>query len=126
MRALSYVQVLSLLGLLAYLLLIALENPTPLRFPLPMGRGEWLVPGGVALAGALLLGGLYASLLFLPVLLHAKQRQRQANQSKRQVENMLASTLQARLSALPAEGTSSLPNQTTGETSLARVQPDTP
>lgn len=103
MRALSYVQVLFLLGLLAYLLLIALENPNPLRFPLPMGRGEWLVPGGVALGLALLLGGLYASLLLLPVLIRTRQRQYTTTRALSTAEERLAATLQARLAALPTE-----------------------
>ncbi|RJF73240.1 hypothetical protein D3875_18470 [Deinococcus cavernae] len=103
MRALSFLQVLLLLGLLAYVLLVALENPILLRFPLPMGRGEWLVPGGLALGGFAVLGGLYATLLFLPVLARLLQHSRMEARTLRSLEDRLASTLQARLAALPSE-----------------------
>lgn len=97
MRGISYLQVLLLLGVLAYLLLVALENPAPLRFPLPMGRGELLVPGGLALGGFLLLGGLYTCLLFLPTLISLYRERGRQGREYRRLENLMASTLQARL-----------------------------
>ena len=103
MRALSFLQVLLLLGLMAYVLLVALENPILLRFPLPLGRGEWLVPGGVALAVFLGLGALYATLLFAPALLRLQRQKRTQLRDYRSLEDRLASTLQARISMLPPE-----------------------
>lgn len=103
MRALSFIQVLLLLGLTAYVLLVALENPILLRFPLPLGRGEWLVPGGLALAVFTLLGVMYAALLFLPTLLRLQAQKRRQVRDYRKLEERLASTLQARIAMLPTE-----------------------
>ena len=95
------VQVLLLLGLLAYLLLVALENPELIHLPLPFGRGEWLLSTGATLALFLLLGGLYSALLLLPSLLRGWQRRRQSQRENRALEARLAATLQARLAAAP-------------------------
>lgn len=103
MRVLSYLQVLLLLGLLAYLLLVALENPSPVHFPLPLGRGEWLLSGGLAMGLFLLIGAGYAALLLLPTLWTWNRARRTERQAYRHLEERLASTLQARLASLPAE-----------------------
>lgn len=103
MRVLSFLQVLLLLGLMAYVLLVALENPVLLRFPLPLGRGEWLIPGGMALAGFLVVGACYAGLLFVPTMLKLQRQRGLQAREYRALEQRLASTLKARIAALPTE-----------------------
>lgn len=102
MRLLSFVQVLLLLLLGTYLLLVTLENPMPVRLPLPLGRGDWSVPVGVAVTAFLLLGALYAALLLLPSVWWHSRRRRREGQLRQQTEEKLAATLQARLGSLPA------------------------
>ncbi|MEF2280292.1 lipopolysaccharide assembly protein LapA domain-containing protein [Deinococcus sp. YIM 134068] len=101
MRLVPFVQVLLLLALAAYLLLVALENPAPVRLPLPLGRGELSVPAGVAVGGFTALGGAYALLLLLPPLWRAGRRGRRARRERAALEERLTSTLQARLGTLP-------------------------
>lgn len=101
MRLLSYVQVLLLLALLASLLLVALENPSAIHVPLPLGRGEWLIPGGLAMALFLLAGGVFVALLLLPSIWLLYRERRAERQAYRRLEERLALTLQARLAALP-------------------------
>lgn len=102
MRLLSFIQVLLLLGLSAYLLLVTLENPTTVRLPLPLGGGDWTVSVGVAVTGFLLLGVLYAGLLLFPWVWRQAARRRREAKLRAQTEQKLAATLQARLGNLPA------------------------
>ena len=104
-----FVQVLLLLGLLAYLLLVALENPELIHLPLPFGRGEWLLSVGAAMGLFLALGGLYAALLLLPLLVQSWQARRLSGREKRALEDRLTATLQARLGALPAASAATQP-----------------
>ncbi|GAA5504072.1 hypothetical protein Dxin01_03840 [Deinococcus xinjiangensis] len=98
-----FVQVLLLLGLLAYLLLVTLENPELIHLPLPFGRGELLLSAGAAMSLFLALGGLYTALLLLPMLLGNWQHRQREKRENRVLEDRLAATLQARLAALPTE-----------------------
>ncbi|TDE86085.1 MULTISPECIES: lipopolysaccharide assembly protein LapA domain-containing protein [Deinococcus] len=100
MRLVQFVQVLLLLVLGAYLLLVALENPAPVRLPLPLGRGEWSLPVGWAVTLFMGLGAAYAALLLLPPLWQAGQRRRRAARERAALERRLAATLQARLGSL--------------------------
>lgn len=100
MRLLSFIQVLVLLLLCAYLLLVTLENPTTVRLPLPLGRGDWSVSVGVAVTGFLVLGVLYALLLLLPSVWRQAVRRRREGQLRQKTEEKLAATLQARLGNL--------------------------
>lgn len=102
MRLVQFVQVLLLLALAAYLLLVALENPAPVRLPLPLGRGELVVPAGLAVAAFAGLGGAYVLLLLLPPLWRSGARVRAARREREMLEARLTATLQARLGALPA------------------------
>lgn len=100
MRLVQFVQVLLLLALGTYLLLVALENPARVRLPLPLGRGELLLPVGEAFALFLGLGAAYMALLLLPLLWLAGQRRRQAVRERAALESRLTATLQARLGTL--------------------------
>ncbi|EYB68722.1 hypothetical protein DEIPH_ctg017orf0057 [Deinococcus phoenicis] len=102
MRLVQFIQVLLLLTLGAYLLLVALENPTLVRLPLPLGRGELSLPMGWAVALFMGLGAAYAGLLLLPPLWRAGQRRRRAVRERAALEGRLTAALQARLGTLPA------------------------
>lgn len=101
MRLVQFVQVLLLLALGAYLLLVTLENPVPVRLPLPLGRGELVTPLGGAVTLFTGLGAAYAGLLLLPPLLSAGQRRRRAMRERARLETRLAAALQARLGTVP-------------------------
>lgn len=115
-----FIQVLLLLGLLAYLLLVALENPNFIHLPLPFGRGEWLISTGTAMSLFLLVGGLYAALLLLPILLATSMKRRADINQQHALEQRLAATLQARLAAAPAERPA--PVEATGLQTVSPVQ----
>jgi len=100
MRLVQFIQVLLLLALGAYLLLVALENPGRVRLPLPLGRGEVLLPLGGAVALFAGLGAAYAALLLLPALWRARHRQRRMVRERDALERHLAAALQARLGTL--------------------------
>ncbi|WP_412026876.1 hypothetical protein [Deinococcus yunweiensis] len=102
MRLVSFVQVLLLLGIAAYLLLVTLENPATVRLPLPLGGGELTLSVGLAVTVFLLLGAAYASLLLLPPVLREQARRRREGRERARVEERLTATLQARLGALPS------------------------
>lgn len=102
MRLVQFLQVLLLLALGAYLLLVALENPGRVRLPLPLGRAEWLLPLGGAVALFMGLGAAYAALLLVPPLWQAGRRHRRAARERDALEGRLAATLQARLGTPPA------------------------
>ncbi|WP_034384995.1 hypothetical protein [Deinococcus sp. YIM 77859] len=101
MRLVQFIQVLLLLALGTYLLLVALENPARVRLPLPLGRGELLLPAGEAFALFLGLGAAYMALLLLPPLWLAGLRRRRALREQAALERRLTATLQARLGTLP-------------------------
>lgn len=104
MRLVSFLQVLLLLGTGAYLALVTLENPGVVRLPLPTGRGELTVPVGLGVSIFLVLGVLFAALLLLPGLWRERVRRRRETRLRRQAEDRLTATLQARLgSATPTE-----------------------
>ncbi|GAA5532177.1 hypothetical protein [Deinococcus aluminii] len=105
MRLVQFVQVLLLLALAAYLLLVALENPARVRLPLPLGRGELVVPMGEAVALFMGLGAAYAALLLLPPLWAAGLRRRRAARERARLEGRLTAALQARLGTPPAPPT---------------------
>lgn len=102
MRLVSFLQVLLLLAILAYLTLFTLENPVPVRLPLPFGRGELSLSVGVTVALFALIGAAYATLLLLPPVWRERLRRRQERRERRAVEERLTATLQARLGAIPA------------------------
>lgn len=111
MRLVGFVQVLLLLVLGAYLLLVALENPALVRLPLPLGRGELLLPVGTAVALFAALGALYAALLLLPPLWQARWRRRRDARERAALESRLTATLQARLGSVsPAPEPASPPS----------------
>lgn len=101
MRLVSFLQVLLLLGIAAYLALVTLENPGVIRLPLPTGSGELTVPVGMAVTLFLGLGVLFTSLLLLPGLWRERLRRAREARLRRQAEERLTATLQARLGALP-------------------------
>lgn len=98
-----FVQVLFLLALLAYLLLVGLENPGMVRLPLPLGRGDMLLSTGWAVALFALLGGSYVLLLTLPPLLHRSLQRRRERRERDLLERRLTETLGARLALTPLE-----------------------
>lgn len=102
MRLVQFIQVLLLLALGAYLLLVALENPALVRLPLPLGRGEALLPLGGTVALFTGLGAAYAALLLLPPLWRSGQRHRRAARERAALESRLTGALQARLGTVPA------------------------
>ncbi|KEF33701.1 MULTISPECIES: LapA family protein [Deinococcus] len=101
MRLVQFIQVLLLLALGAYLLLVALENPVPVRLPLPLGRGEALLPLGGAVVLFAGLGAGYMALLLLPPLWRSAWRQGRARRERAQLEQRLTAALQARLGTVP-------------------------
>lgn len=106
MRLVSFVQVILLFGLAAYVLLVSLENPALIRLPLPGGRGELTLGLGAAVGGFVLLGGLYTAFLLLPVWWRERQRRLHERRRRQELEGRLAATLQARLGTVgtaPAE-----------------------
>ena len=104
MRLVSFIQVLLLLGIAAYLALVTLENPGVVRLPLPTGSGELTVPVGAGVAIFLALGVLFATLLLLPGLWRERVRRGREARLRRQAEDRLTATLQARLgSVVPTE-----------------------
>ncbi|GGR90750.1 hypothetical protein [Deinococcus sedimenti] len=107
MRLVSFLQVLLLLGIAAYLALVTLENPGVVRLPLPTGSGELTVPVGAGVTLFLLLGVLFATLLLLPSLWSERMRRTREARLRRQSEDRLTATLQARL------GTATLPDPVT-------------
>ncbi|WP_420595338.1 LapA family protein [Deinococcus sp.] len=97
MRLVQFLQVLLLLLLGGYLLLVSLENPGMVRLPLPFLGGEVLLPTGLALGAALLVGATYCALLLLPPLFQLRRRLRTAKQRRREAEERLQLTLRSRL-----------------------------
>lgn len=107
MRLISFVQVLLLLAIMAYLTLFTLENPALVRLPLPFGRGELSLSVGVTVTLFALIGAAYTALLLLPPIWRERLRRRQERRERRAVEQRLTATLQARLGVMP---TSALPD----------------
>lgn len=101
MRVMPFVQVLLLLLLLSYLLFVALENPGVVHLPLPFGRGEYIAPIGTTITAFLLAGGVYSSILFLPVLIQKHTQYLNERREKKATQQRLAQSLQARLGAAP-------------------------
>ena len=101
MRLISFLQVLLLLAIAAYLTLVTLENPALVRLPLPFGRGELLLSLGVTVTLFLLSGAAYMALLLLPPVVRERLRRRQERRERRAVEERLTATLQARLRVIP-------------------------
>ncbi|QFP77849.1 lipopolysaccharide assembly protein LapA domain-containing protein [Deinococcus sp. AJ005] len=102
MRLVSFLQVLLLLAILAYLTLFTLENPALVRLPLPFGRGELSLSVGVTVALFALIGAAYAALLLFPPVWQERLRRRHERRERRAVEERLTATLQARLGAMPS------------------------
>ncbi len=111
MRLISFIQVLLLLAVLAYLILFTLENPALVRLPLPFGRGELSLSVGMTVTLFALIGAVYTALLLLPPVWQERLRRRRERRERRVVEERLTATLQARLGAMPAAvlATSSAP-----------------
>lgn len=101
MRVMPFIQVLLLLLLLSYLLFVALENPGVIHLPLPFGRGEYIAPIGTTITAFLLAGGIYSSILFLPVLIQKHTQYLNERREKKATQQRLAQSLQARLGAVP-------------------------
>ena len=96
MKVIQYLQVLLLLALLAYVLLLGLENPMPLRIPIP-GVTVLDVPAGWVILATLLVGALYSSLIYVPYTLRRMLREYQERQRRKDLEQRLSSTVQAKL-----------------------------
>ncbi|MPY65217.1 DUF1049 domain-containing protein [Deinococcus sp. SDU3-2] len=101
MRLVQLIQVLLLLALGGYLLLVALENPVPVRLPLPLGQGEALLPLGSAVVLFAALGAAYMALLLLPPLWSSAWRGRRGRRERALLERRLTAALQARLGTVP-------------------------
>ena len=95
MRVVQFLQVVVLLLLLAYSVLVYLENPVLLRLPLLFAGRELVLPAGVALGLGLLTGALYAALLILPRYLRQRVLRRSDLLRRRDAETRLQATLQA-------------------------------
>ncbi len=96
MKVVQYLQVLLLLSLLGYLILVGLENPVSLRLPLWNGAALEL-PAWQVVGGSLLAGALYAALLFTPPALRRALRIQRERSRRKDLEQRLSSTVQARL-----------------------------
>ncbi|AWN23836.1 hypothetical protein DKM44_11865 [Deinococcus irradiatisoli] len=97
MRFVQFLQVLLLLTLGGYLVLVSLENPGRVHLPLPFADGEVLLPTGLALALALLIGALYCALLLLPPLTRLRVLRGRDLRRRREAEERLQLTLRSRL-----------------------------
>ena len=95
MRVVQFLQVVVLLLLLAYSVLVYLENPVLLRLPLLFAGRELVLPAGLALGLGLLAGALYAALLILPRYLRQRVLRRSDLLRRRDAETRLQATLQA-------------------------------
>ncbi|WP_424951851.1 hypothetical protein [Deinococcus sp.] len=95
MRVVQFLQVVVLLLLLAYGVLVYLENPVLLRLPLLFAGREAVLPAGLALSLGVLAGALYAALLILPRYLRQRLLRRSDMLRRRDAETRLQSTLQA-------------------------------
>jgi putative membrane protein len=95
MRVVQFFQVVVLLLLLAYSVLVYLENPVLLRLPLLFAGRELVLPAGLALGLGLLAGALYATLLILPRSLRQRVMRRADLLRRRDAETRLQATLQA-------------------------------
>ena len=96
-----FVQVLLLLALLAYLLLVGLENPGIVRLPLPLGRGEVLLSTGWAVSLFAVLGGSYVLLLLLPPVVRGALQRQTERRERHLLERRLTETLGARVVLAP-------------------------
>ena len=96
MKVVQYLQVLLLLSLVGYLLLLGLENPVSLRLPLWNGAVLEL-PAWQVVGAALLAGAAYAALLFTPPALRRALRIQRERSRRKDLEQRLSSTVQARL-----------------------------
>lgn len=112
MRVVQFLQVVVLLLLLAYSVLVYLENPVLLRLPLLFAGRELVLPAGLALGLGLLAGALYATLLILPRYLRQRLLRRSDLLRRRDAETRLQATLQAVIDeAGVAEGAGPLQSQ---------------
>ena len=84
-KALQYLQVLILVAILAYLGWFHLSNPFTVSFPVPF-LGAVSVSASMALLGGLLVGLVYALLLFVPHLIRASNQVRRQNRKLRDLE----------------------------------------
>ncbi|MGY2892319.1 hypothetical protein [Deinococcus sp. UYEF24] len=112
MRVVQFLQVVVLLLLLAYSVLVYLENPVLLRLPLLFAGRELVLPAGLALGLGLLAGALYAALLILPRYLRQRVLRRSDLLRRRDAETRLQATLQAVIDETGvAEGAAPLQSQ---------------
>lgn len=95
MRVVQFLQVVTLLLLLAYGVLVYLENPGLMRLPLLFAGRELVLPAGLALGLGVLTGALYAALLVFPRYLRQRLLRRGDLLRRRDAETRLQATLQA-------------------------------
>ncbi|GGR39013.1 hypothetical protein [Deinococcus ruber] len=95
MRVVQFVQVVVLLLMVGYAVLVYLENPVLLRLPLLVAGREAVLPAGLGLALALLVGALYTALLILPRYLRQRLLRLNDLARRRDAETRLQATLQA-------------------------------
>lgn len=120
MKVVQYLQVIALFALLAYSVLIGLENPRPLK--LPLWDGDALeVPSFYLVGGALVLGAAYAALLFLPHLIRRAFVARRERSRRKELEGKLKGAVEAKL-AIPANPTSSVVTPTPNPTPPPQLQ----
>lgn len=95
MRVVQFLQVVTLLVLLAYGVLVYLENPGLMRLPLLFAGRELVLPAGLALGLGVLTGALYAALLIFPRYLRQRVLRRSDLLRRQGAETRLQATLQA-------------------------------
>jgi len=95
MRVVQFLQVVTLLLLLAYGVLVYLENPGLMRLPLLFAGRELVLPAGLALGLGVLTGALYAALLIFPRYLRQRVLRRSDLLRRQGAETRLQATLQA-------------------------------
>jgi lipopolysaccharide assembly protein A len=120
-KALQYLQVLILVAILAYLGWFHLSNPFTVSFPVPI-LGAVSVSTSMALLGGLLVGLVYALLLFAPHLIRRSNLIRRQNRKIRDLEAQVTK-LQPALSApvIPDRTASNQEDQTPDQT-LAQMR----
>lgn len=103
MRFIAVLQVLLLGTMLAYLGLVALENPVLIRLPIPFFDQYLFLSSGVAVLLATLLGMLYGAFLLIPLFFQEKWRRYRIQRHYQRLQSQLTATLQARLGSLERE-----------------------
>jgi lipopolysaccharide assembly protein A len=120
-KALQYLQVLILVAILAYLGWFHLSNPFTVSFPVPI-LGAVSVSASMALLGGLLVGLVYALLLFAPHLIRRSNLIRRQNRKIRDLEAQVGKLQPVANAPVIPDRTSSNQQDQTADQTLAQMR----